>query len=116
MIYDLPKEVLEGLNKARKEDYSKKNRLRVMVGDVVFPVLRYWEGGFSLDVKVAPKLRGLVDLYDGANHFAQCLIVLSSVKGGERIFEFKRHTQVVEEAPIDFEKRNDSPVALISSA
>ena len=116
MIYDLPKEVLEGLNKARKEDYSKKNRLRVMVGDVVFPVLRSWESCFSLDVKVAPKLRGFVDLYDGADHLAQCLIVLSSVKGDERIFEFKRHTQVVEEVPIDFEKRNDLPVALISSA
>ena len=116
MIYDLPKEVMEGLIKARKEDYFKKNRLRVIVGDSVFPVLRYWETGFSLDVKVAPKFRGLVNLYDGANHLAQCLIVLSSVKGDERIFEFKRHTQVVDKVPIDFEKRKDSPIALISSS
>ena len=116
MIYDLPKEVLEGLNKARREDYSKKNRLRVVLGDVSFPVLRYWETGFSLDVKVAPKFRGLVNLYDGGNHFAQCLIILSSVKGDERIFEFKRRTEVLDEIPTDFEKRSDLPVALISSS
>ena len=113
MIYDLPKDVMDGLQKARQEDYSKKNRLRIMVGDTIFPILRYWETGFSLDVKVAPKLRGLVDIYDGANHVSQCLIVLSSVKGDERIFEFKRNTQALTKAPIDFEKKNDEPIALL---
>jgi len=113
MIYDLPKDVMDGLQKARREDYSKKNRLRIMVGDLVFPILRYWETGFSLEASVAPKLRGLVDIYDGGNHVSQCLIVLSSVKGDERIFEFKRNTQALTKAPIDFEKDNNKPIALL---
>lgn len=41
MIYDLPKDVMDGLQKARQADYSRKNRLRIMVGDSIFPILRY---------------------------------------------------------------------------
>ncbi|MDG1880231.1 MAG: hypothetical protein P8I84_07025 [Paracoccaceae bacterium] len=113
MIYDLPKEVMDGLKKARREDFSKKNRLRIMIEGTAFPILRYWETGFALDAKVAPALRGLIDIYNGSNHMAQCLIILSSVKGDERIFEFKRNTQAVDKVPIDFERQKNSPVALL---
>ena len=71
MIYDLPKEVMDGLKKARREDFSKKNRLRIMIEGTAFPILRYWETGFALDAKVAPALRGLIDIYNGSNHMAQ---------------------------------------------
>jgi hypothetical protein len=113
MIYDLPKDVMDGLQKARQADYSRKNRLRIMVGDSIFPILRYWETGFSLDAKVSPILRGLIDIYDGATHLSQGLIILSSIKGDERIFEFKRNTHAVDKAPLDFEKENGKPVALL---
>ena len=113
MIYDLPKDIMDGLQKARQADYSRKNRLRIMVGDSIFPILRYWETGFSLDAKVSPILRGLIDIYDGATHISQGLIILSSIKGDERIFEFKRNTHVVDKAPLDFEKENGKPVALL---
>ena len=73
----LPKEVREGLEAARKRNRARKSRLRVRVGDQTFTILRYWDEGFALDAEDAPQLRGLVDVYDGARHMSQCLIVAS---------------------------------------
>jgi len=110
----LPKEVREGLEAARKAELRKKSRLRVNVGGDVFPVLRYWETGFSLDAEEAPRLRGLVDLYDGARHLYQCLIVASEEENGLRIYDFKRSTAAVDSAPLDFHQDEDAPVALLN--
>lgn len=110
----LPKEVREGLEQARKAALHKKSRLRVHVGGAVFPVLRYWESGFSLDSDDAPHLRGLVDLYDGSRHLCQCLIVASEQGGGEMIYDFKRSTKVVDKAPLDFYREEDAPAALLT--
>lgn len=111
----LPKEVREGLEQARKRDLKKKSRLRVIVGDAVFPVLKYWETGFSLDIDDAPRLRGLVDLYDGSRHLYQCLIVASEEELGEMRYEFKRSTAAVDRPPLDFVRDENAPVALIGS-
>ena len=43
---------------------------------------------------LTPSLRGLVDVYDGARHIFQCLIVASTVENGEIVCEFKRSTAV----------------------
>jgi len=109
----LPREVREGLEAARKRDLKRKSRLRVQAGDDIYPVLRFWDGGFSLDADTAPHLRGLVDLYDGARHLYQCLIVASSEDAGEMSYEFKRHTAAVDHAPKDFAPETEAPVALI---
>lgn len=110
----LPKEVREGLEQARKRDLKKKSRLRVRVGDEVFRVLRFWDGGFALDLDNAPKLRGLVDLYDGSRHLYQCLIVASDEENGEMRYEFKRNTAAVDKAPIDFAREENAPIALLN--
>ncbi len=110
----LPKEVREGLEMARKRDLLKKSRLRVHIGDAVFPVLRLWENGFTLDAEEAPSLRGLVDLYDGARHLYQCLIVASQEEGGQMIYEFKRNTAVADRPALDYVRREDAPVALLT--
>ncbi len=110
----LPKEVREGLEMARKRDLRKKGRLRIRVGDEVFTVLRFWETGFALDVEEAPHLRGLVDIYDGARHLYQCLIIASEEAGGEMIYEFKRNTAAVDRAPVDFVRDENAPVALLN--
>lgn len=110
----LPKEVREGLEMARKRDLRKRSRLRVHVGDDVFPVLRFWEGGFALDAETAPKLRGLVDLYDGGRHLYQCLIIASDEEQGEMVYEFKRNTAAVDKAPLDFYRDENAPIALLS--
>lgn len=109
----LPKEVREGLEAARKRDLKRTSRLRVRVADQVYPVLRFWESGFSLDSLGAPPLRGLVDLFDGSRHLYQCLIVASAEDAGEMVYEFKRNTAAVDKAPLDFARDETAPVALL---
>ena len=111
----LPKEVREGLERARKQSLHKKSRLRVMVGGHAFTILRYWDEGFALEVEDAPHLRGLVDLYDGSRHLSQCLIVASAEEQGEMVYEFKRETMAADEAPLDYERDTNAPVALIGN-
>ncbi|MGB0799852.1 MAG: hypothetical protein ACPGRD_11090 [Planktomarina sp.] len=98
---------------ARKQALRKKSRLRVQAGDQVLTVLKFWDDGFSVDKEDAPQLRGLVDLFDGARHLYQCLIVASEEDGDEMRYEFKRNTMALDRAPLDFVKAKDAPVALI---
>lgn len=114
MIYGLPDDVRAGLELARRQDYRRKNRLRVHVGEDILPVLRLWGSGFSLDAGDAPHIRGFVDIFDGGRHLYQCLVICSSIEGGERVYEFKRQTAVVDEPPVDFVRPDDAPVALLS--
>jgi len=109
----LPKEVADGLEAARKQALHKKSRLRVQAGSEALTVLKYWDGGFSVDLADAPQLRGLVDIYDGSIHMYQCLIVASEEEGSEMRYEFKRNTRAVQSAPLDFERSESAPVALI---
>jgi len=53
-------------------------------------VLRYWgHRVLAGDRQPPPQLRGRVDLYDGARHLFQCLIVAVAQEGDEMIFDFK---------------------------
>lgn len=109
----LPKEVRAGLELARKADRKKRSRLRVRVGDQTFTILRHWDEGFALDKEDAPNLRGLVDVYDGARHLSQCLIVASSEDDDEMVYEFKWTTAATDRAPVDYSRDETAPVALI---
>ena len=109
----LSKEVREGLEAARLASLRKASRLRVQVGDDIHPVLTLWKNGFSVEAAVAPHLRGLVDLYDGANHLYQCLIIASEAEAGEMRYEFKRLTQAHDQAPLDFYRDPEAPVAYL---
>lgn len=113
MLEFLPKEVREGLEAARKDALRRKSRLCIHAGDKVYPVLRFWNGGFALDAENAPHLRGLVDLYNGGVHLYQCLIVASDEENGEMLFEFKRSTEAVDKAPLDYYRDENAPVALL---
>jgi hypothetical protein len=116
MLNFLSKEVRDGLEQARKSEQRRKSRLRVQVGEAVFPVLRFWHDGMVLDAKLTPQLRGLVDVYDGARHIFQCLIVASVAEGDELICEFKRSTIVNERAPLDFWRDENAPIGYITKA
>lgn len=107
------KEVQAGIELARRDAMRRKSRLRLHVGDEIYPVLRFWDSGFAMEAEVAPHLRGLVDLYDGAVHLYQCLIVASSEEEGEMIYEFKRHTAAADTAPLDFDRDENAPIALL---
>ena len=89
----LPKEVQDGLEAARKAALKRSTRLRVKIGDDVLPILRFSGSTFSMDVEDAPRLRGLVDIYDGPRHLYQALIVACAEEDGERRYEFKRATR-----------------------
>ncbi|MCR9150910.1 MAG: hypothetical protein NXH83_12095 [Rhodobacteraceae bacterium] len=109
----LPREVRDGLEEARKRDLRRRARWRVMAGDDVYPILRMWDEGFALDAEEVSQLRGLVDVYDGARHVSQCLIIASDVSEGELICTMKRATHAIDAAPVDFERDEAAPVALI---
>lgn len=109
----LPKEVRDGLEQARKRDLRRKSRLRVHTDDEIFPVLRFWETGFSLDAENAPHLRGLVDLYDGSRHLYQCLVIASEQENDQMIYDFKRSTPAKDKAALDFVRDENAPVALL---
>ena len=109
----LSDEVKAGLEAARKSAQRKASRLRVHVGEDIYPVLRLWETGFAMDLETAPKLRGLVDLYHGGVHLYQCLIVASSQEGNEMQYDFKRNTAAVDKVPLDFYQDPDTPIALL---
>lgn len=113
MLEFLPKEVRDGLEAARKRDLKRKSRLRVQVGEAVFPILRFWDEGFSLDAALTPQLRGLVDVFDGANHIFQCLIVASVEEGGELVCDFKRSTAVLDRPALDYWRDENAPVAYL---
>lgn len=113
MLEFLPKEVRDGLEAARKRDQKRQSRLRVHFGDQVFPILRLWDDGLALDAGHMAHLRGLVDVFDGARHICQCLIVASTLENGQLICDFKRSTPVTDRAPLDFYKDENAPVALL---
>jgi len=114
MLEFLPKEIRDGLETARLRERARKSRLRVQLGEAVFPVLRLWDTGFALDAERAPRLRGLVDVYDGARHLCQCLIVASTVENGELICEFKRSTPAEDGPALDFWRDENAPVGFLT--
>ncbi len=109
----LPEAVRRGLEDARRAAQRRSSRLCIHDGDRVHRVLRLWETGFALDAEDAPVLHGFVDLYDGARHLYQCLVVNSTVEGGERLFEFKWSTAVSDRPALDYEAGTEGPVALL---
>jgi hypothetical protein len=110
----LSKEIQAGLDAARLARLRKSSRLRIDVDGSVHPVLRMWKTGFAIEAENAPHLRGLVDLYDGANHLFQCLIVAADEEAGEMQYEFKRATAVAAAAALDFERAANAPAGLIA--
>ncbi len=108
-------DVRAGLRAAREKAKIESDRLRLLAGNRVFPVVRIWETGFAIKAEDAPRLRGSVDLFDGERHLYQCLVVASEDTDGERLFEFKRCVDADREAPVDFVRREDAPAALLTA-
>ncbi len=113
MLEELPEEVRAGLAAAARRGRRRRPRYRIRVGGEVVPVLRLWEDGFALELAHARALRGLVDLFEGSRHVAQCLIVASAAAGDEVICEFKRSTAAADRAPLDFVRDDDAPAGLL---
>ncbi|PTX57500.1 hypothetical protein C8N43_2170 [Litoreibacter ponti] len=113
MIEFLPKDVADELAKARIAQQAKKTRLRVEVGDEMIPLVRLTSTHFAISKDLAPRLRGLVDIYDGSRHLYQALVVATSFDGDAVVFEFKRNTATCTGPALDFERDENAPVALL---
>ena len=111
MLEYLPEDVRKGLLIGGERQVRRSTRLSVHVGSAVFPLLRLWDGGFAVDSARTPRLRGLVDIFDGQRHLSQCLIVAASDEGGIMAYEFKRETQVAEHAPRDYADDRPAPAS-----
>jgi hypothetical protein len=109
----LSKEIQAGLDAARMRSLPQASRLRVSVGDAVYPVMRMDKAGFVVSAQDAPNLRGLLDVYDGAQHLFHCLVVASEESDGEVTFAFKRATPVATQAALDFERSASAPYGYI---
>lgn len=109
----LSEEMRAGMDAARLAGLKKASRLRVLAGDEYHRVLRMWRDGFSVEAGATPRMRGLVDLYDGSRHLCQCLIVAAEEEGGEMRYEFKRNTAATDRAPLDYSRDPDAPAALL---
>jgi len=105
----LPREVRAELDAQRRRDLKGRSRIRVQAGDAFYPVLRLSGNSFTLDADEVTHLRGLVDLFDGAHHVRQCLIIASDVVSGELVCTMKWSRTVSETAPLDYERDENAP-------
>jgi hypothetical protein len=109
----LPQSVREELAAAQKSSRRRRATRVVHVGDEAFPILEMTDSGFAVEAADAPRLRGFIDIYDGARHLYQALIVASEQQGDLMRYEFKRNTAAATTAPVDFETGDARPVALL---
>lgn len=112
----LPRDLRLALEEARKLTERRRSRMRIHAGDAIYPVLRYWGHGFSIDAASVSHMRGLVDLYDGSRHLKTCLVIASEVEEGELICSMKRATEASDRAPLDFARDENAPVAYLPPA
>lgn len=111
----LPQSVREELAAAQRSARRSRATHMVRVGGATFPIIEMTEQGFSVDAEDAPRLRGLVDIYDGGRHLYRALIVASDQVGDLMRYEYKRNTAVATHAPVDFETVTDRPAGLLPS-
>ena len=114
MLEHLPEDIRRGLDAARKRDQRAGARLCVHLNDAVFPIRRLWDGGFALDAVRAPRLRGVVDIFDGPRHLLHGLIIASELDEGEIRYEFKRATAVSSQPPRDYAEETPAPSGFLS--
>jgi hypothetical protein len=109
----LPQAVRDELAAAQKSARRRRATRVVHIGDEAFPILEMTEDGFSVDATDAPRLRGFIDIYDGAQHLYQALIVASEQQGDLMRYEFKRNTVAETTAPVDFETTDFRSMVLL---
>lgn len=108
----LPADIAHALRQTSPRRRGPKFEVRAN-GDS-YPVQKLWEGGFSVLVEDAPRLRGFVDLMHGEDRLARCLIVLAEEDEGVVRYEYKRRTEDADGPPVDYEIADDAPVALLT--
>ncbi|MCK0167887.1 hypothetical protein MWU52_10035 [Jannaschia sp. S6380] len=112
----LPKEVRDGLARARDRDRrATGGRMRVHVGEDWYPIAAYDDEGFEVALDVAPKLRGLVEIHEGAQLLRSVLIVAAAPTDTTMRYVFKRATAARDAAPLDYVRSGTDPVGLLTA-
>jgi hypothetical protein len=109
----LSPDMQKDINAARQLKLQRQSRLRVHLGDHSYPILQFWQDGFALDRHLTTHLRGLVDVFDGARHEFQCLIVASRSEGDMLICDFKRATRVAHGPALDYVQNQNAPAGYL---
>lgn len=109
----LSREVKAEMDAARRLKIRKQSRLRVLAGGETYPILRMLPEGFTLDAETVGHLRGLVDVYDGARHLSQCLIIASDIEAGELICRMKWSATARMVAPLDYARDETAPAGFL---
>jgi hypothetical protein len=109
----LPQSIQDELAQARKAARRKKSRWSVHIADEAVPIVEYNSTGFAVDADDAPRLRGLIDIFEGSRHLFQALIVASARDGDVMRYEFKRNTAAGVKPPSDFDEGADAPTILL---
>lgn len=112
----LPKEIRDQLRAAVSKSKRSRATRCVHVGDEAFAILEMGEDGFSVEAEETPRLRGLIDIYEGPRHLYQALIVAAARHGDTMRYDFKRNTAATLNAPVDFEISDSRPAALLTRA
>ncbi|CTQ48329.1 hypothetical protein [Jannaschia donghaensis] len=117
-LFHLPAEVREGLALARARDRkSTGGRLRVQMGEAWYPIITFDETGFEVPLTAfadAPHLRGLVEIHDGPRMIRTVLVVAGEPSGDTMRYDFKRTTAPRMQAPVDYERTTEAPVAYLT--
>ena len=85
----------------------------MQAGEDIYQILRMGHDSFTLDAAEVVHLRGLVDVYDGARHVSQCLIIASDIEGGELVCIMKWSRAATETAPLDYVRDETAPVGYL---
>lgn len=112
----LPKDIRDQIAAAQIGGRRHRATRVVHIGDEAFAILEMTDRGFAVRAEGTPRLRGLIDIFEGPRHLYHALIVAASREGDLMRYDFKRNTQAVTEAPVDFERAEARPVALLSNA
>lgn len=115
MLEFLTEDIRKGLEAAQQRARRGRGRLSVHMGDAAFPLRRLWDQGFAVDSARVPRLRGVVDIYDGPSHLSHCLIVATQSDGDETVYEFKRATPAATVAALDYDAETPRPAGYLTA-
>ncbi|RBI84811.1 hypothetical protein DRV85_11155 [Rhodosalinus halophilus] len=110
----LPPDLQAGLA-SRGDAPRRRSGLRLVADGTSHPVLRLWSDGFAMS-RDEPRLRGFVDLYDGARHIGRCLVIATAEEEDERRFEFKRAPRSGLAPPADYAPDPETPATPTDAA
>ena len=99
-----------GENEEKSKEYKRKEYIEFFVkfkGEK-YPITYFDKDFLEVETTLAPKLRGLVEIYRANKYCAQCLIVLSSSNGFRTRYEYKRYTEKSKNPPSDYIKSKKS--------